>query len=186
MIIRYAHKLFLRLAIPISAQPCLGWSWLRHLQARYGIKWRRAYGESGAVNLEAVTTDLVEYKSSNKAGVITELYQAWPLDPHSSMRRQNRNILLLVDNASSHCDDGLTLTNVRVEKLPPNTTSKLQPLDQGFIYWVKRTVLSKKMDIALYEIENGNENPYKVGMLRGIQWCAEAWQDLSQQTIEHR
>ncbi|KAG3102779.1 hypothetical protein PI125_g14043 [Phytophthora idaei] len=94
------------------------------------------------------------------------------------MKEQERNILLLVDNAPSHCSDGVSLSNVRLEKLPPNTTSKLHPLDQGIIYCLKRDVLTRKMLHALDEIDAGNNKPYKVGMLKGIEWCAEAWQDL--------
>ena len=106
-------------------------------------------------------------------------------DVDQSMREKGRQILLLVDNASSHCEDGVLLTNVRVVKLPPNTTSKLLPLDQGIIYCIKRQVLRKKMEQALDLMEEGVSNPYKVGMLKGIQWCAEAWQELRPETIQH-
>ncbi|EEY56550.1 uncharacterized protein PITG_10093 [Phytophthora infestans T30-4] len=36
------------------------------------------------------------------------------------------------------------LSNVRVEKLPPNTTAKIQPLDQGIINSIQRFILSQK------------------------------------------
>ncbi|POM68346.1 Tigger transposable elementderived protein 6 [Phytophthora palmivora] len=92
----------------------------------------------------------------------TSIYQLWLQELDSSMRAEDRHVLLLVDNASSHTEEGLTLTNVRVEKLPPNTTSKLQPLDQGIIYCVKRSVLNKKMIRALEVIDDGtDDNPYK-------------------------
>jgi DDE superfamily endonuclease len=48
------------------------------------------------------------------------------------MRRQNRNIIFLVDNAPVHIIDTV-LTNIRVEFLPPNTTPYLQPCDAGII-----------------------------------------------------
>ncbi|KAJ8525445.1 hypothetical protein ON010_g15670 [Phytophthora cinnamomi] len=96
-----------------------------------------------------------------------------------------KHVLLLLDNASSHSEEGVPLTNVRVEKLPANTTSKLQPLDQGVIYCLKRAVLRTKMNHALEKIDEGVENPYKVGMLQGIKWCAAAWEELSGATIEH-
>ena len=57
----------------------------------------------------------------------------------SMMRRENRKIVLLADNATSH-KTGETiakLTNVRIYFLPPNTTSVLQPLDQGIIHNLK-------------------------------------------------
>lgn len=50
------------------------------------------------------------------------------------MRRQNRNILLLADNAPTHIiNENLPLTNINLHFLPPNTTSHLQPLDAGII-----------------------------------------------------
>src|SRR5271170_5436302 len=46
----------------------------------------------------------------------------------------NRHILLLVDNAPTHAlYENTNLTNIIIEYLPPNTTSHLQPCDQGII-----------------------------------------------------
>src|SRR5438105_2637791 len=54
------------------------------------------------------------------------------LDSH--MRVQNRNILLLVDNAPTHAlYENTNLTNIVIEHLLPNTTSHLQPCDQDII-----------------------------------------------------
>ena len=50
------------------------------------------------------------------------------------MVKEKRNILLLMDNVSSHspflCE---SFSNVKVVFLPVNTTSRLQPLDAGII-----------------------------------------------------
>ena len=52
----------------------------------------------------------------------------------SRIRVQNRHILLLVDNAPTHAlYENTNLTNIVIEYLPPNTTSHLQPCDQGII-----------------------------------------------------
>ena len=52
----------------------------------------------------------------------------------------DRKVVLLVDGFSAHktgldslANDGMTLNNVKVIFLPPNTTSVCQPLDQGII-----------------------------------------------------
>ena len=45
--------------------------------------------------------------------------------------KQKRKITLLVDNAPGHIADDYD--NIELVFLPPNTTSKLQPLDQGII-----------------------------------------------------
>lgn len=45
-------------------------------------------------------------------------------------------VLLLVDNAGGHADD-LSYDGVQIEFLPPNTTSLIQPMDQGIIRVLK-------------------------------------------------
>ena len=44
-----------------------------------------------------------------------------------------QKVLLIIDNAQSHIYNHLTLAFLEVHPLPPNTTSKLQPLDAGII-----------------------------------------------------
>ncbi|KAE9203524.1 hypothetical protein PF004_g18114 [Phytophthora fragariae] len=106
--------------------------------------------------------DAIQYKSTKKAWMTTDVVEAWLKDVNASMKDQGREILMLVDNASSHCPDGIVLYNVRLEKLPPNTTSMLQPLDQGIIYCLKRDVLTRVMLHALDEMDIGNKNPDKL------------------------
>ena len=47
------------------------------------------------------------------------------------MIRQNRKVLLLLDNAPCHPE--VELANVKMIHLPPNTTSDTQQLDSGII-----------------------------------------------------
>ena len=54
----------------------------------------------------------------------------------TELYKQKRKIVLLVDNAPGHSANDYN--NIELVFLPPNTTSKLQPLDQGTISWVKR------------------------------------------------
>jgi hypothetical protein len=62
----------------------------------------------------------------------------------SSTCRTGRKIMLISDNAPTHMVQGVTpeekhglkvfnLSNIKVVFLPPNVTSKAQPLDQGGI-----------------------------------------------------
>jgi len=82
-------------------------------------------------------------------------------------RYVNRPILLLIDNAPSHIADGLELRNVKVLCLPPNTTSKLQPLDAGIIAAFKKHYHKKQVLWGLDQLDV-RENPYKVHQLRAM------------------
>jgi len=48
------------------------------------------------------------------------------------MKKENRKILLLLDNAPVHNTDKV-FSNIELYYLPLNSTSKIQPLDQGII-----------------------------------------------------
>ena len=64
------------------------------------------------------------------------VFDLWLSEWNRELYKQKRKIALLVDNAPGHIADDYD--NIKLVFLPPNTTSKLQPLDQGIISWVKR------------------------------------------------
>jgi hypothetical protein len=115
------------------------------------------------------------------------MYQQWLVGLDEQMATEDRHILLLVDNASLHDETGLVLTHIRVEKLPPNTTAKFQPMDQGIIYCIKREVLNRKMQHAYYNIGKAEhvDNPFQVELLTALQWCESAWERVSEETIRN-
>lgn len=79
-----------------------------------------------------------------------ELFTEWLLGLHSNMMKQKQKILLLIDNCTAH-NNLPELGNVRVEFLPPNTTSCLQPLDQGVI---KKVLYHKEIVTLHSDIQN--------------------------------
>lgn len=73
-------------------------------------------------------------------------YQCFVPDVEQYLKNINVSFkaLLLIDNAPGHPTD-LEHPNVKVVFLPPNTTSLIQPLDQGIIrsfkaHYMKRTI----------------------------------------------
>lgn len=93
----------------------------------------------------------VTYKSNSKAWMRHDIFENWLRDLDYKLHMEQRKILLLIDNASSHTnpghiDDendnnnqdqiqtqGIRLTNIKLQYLPPNTTAHLQPCDAGII-----------------------------------------------------
>ena len=62
----------------------------------------------------------------------TYIFTEWITKINKLMKLKKRKVLLFLDNATSHTEP-LALSNVTLKFLPPNTTSKLQPLDLGII-----------------------------------------------------
>jgi DDE superfamily endonuclease/Tc5 transposase DNA-binding domain len=75
----------------------------------------------------------VDYAYNKKAWMTGILFESWIKKLDTLMRTQNRSILLLLDNAPGHVEEGVELTNIVIKYFPPNTTSHLQPLDAGII-----------------------------------------------------
>ena len=75
--------------------------------------------------------DYIEYGSSRNGWMTSTLYKSWITKLNQKMTKQNRKILLLVDNCPSPTQ--IPLSNVKIVFLPPNTTGLLQPLDLGVI-----------------------------------------------------
>jgi len=76
----------------------------------------------------------------------SEVYEDWLAKLDQRFRRQKRKILLFVDNCPAHPQIlEIELKAIKIIHLPPNTTSKLQPMDMGIIknlkfYYRKRIV----------------------------------------------
>ncbi len=74
----------------------------------------------------------VRYENTKKAWMNGLIWDKFLRDWDRKLRMINRKVLLLVDNAPSH-PEVANLTHIRVEKLPKNTTSLIQPCDAGII-----------------------------------------------------
>ena len=100
-------------------------------------------------------------------------------------RYVKRKVALVIDNAPSHVIEGLDseseLSNIEIILLPPNTTSKLQPLDAGIIAAFKKHYRRRQLAYALDLMDAGSvANPYKVSQLQAMRWTVRAWNGLDQ------
>ena len=103
------------------------------------------------------------------------------------LQNSNRFILLLLDNAGCHPESLESMfSNIKLCFLPPNTTSKLQPLDLGIIQNFKvhyRTLLLKYVIAKIDECECATEVIKSVNILVAIRWVAQAWAKVKKETI---
>jgi guanylate kinase len=69
------------------------------------------------------------------------LFEKWLSNFDKKMSLKGKKVLLLIDNYTAH-NTKKKFNSIRVEFLPPNTTSQLQPMDQGIIQNFK--ILNRK------------------------------------------
>ena len=97
----------------------------------------------------------VEYYSNKKGWMTTAVFNTWITNWNHNLRwmQGNRKVVLFVDQASSHVLQDLS--NIRIQFLPPNMTSKLQPMDQGVIRSLKCHYRSRLTERYLAGITEG-------------------------------
>ena len=95
----------------------------------------------------------VFWNSNKKAWMTTAVFEDWlevqfipEVKKYCRRKRIEFKILLILDNCSSHPDLSHVNENVQFLFLPPNTTSLIQPMDQGVIATLK--ALYKKITFA--------------------------------------
>ena len=81
-----------------------------------------------------------EYANQRKAWMTGPQFVKYVREFDADMRSQGRHVILFVDNCAAHPKDIPGLTYVKLEFFPPNTTSVLQPCDQGIIKKYERTL----------------------------------------------
>jgi hypothetical protein len=125
------------------------------------------------------------YTNNKKAWMTSLVFRDWILHFDKEKRQQNRQVLLLMDNASSHFVSELNLTNTTVEFLPPNTTSILQPIDAGICAAFKRRYRKMQMEYAIHLDEMGERDIYNIDLLRAMRWSEQAWYEITDKTIHN-
>lgn len=128
------------------------------------------------------------YDSSANAWMTGTIWERWLRRLDSKMVQQGRHVLLLIDNCSAHVDVA-GLKNVKVQFLPANTTSILQPCDQGVIRTLKayfRTALRRSIIDAIDgNEERGPEVVKKLTVLNAMEMLDDAWTKVTDQTIKN-
>ncbi len=128
----------------------------------------------------------VNYKWNTKAWIKALIFQEWIISFDKIIRFQNpaRKVILISDNAGFHDLNGIELKNVKLKFLPPNTTSKLQPLDAGIIACFKRKYRKHFICFLLNEYEQ-NFNSKKLDILAAIRFIVKSLSEVTENTIKN-
>ncbi|KAE8204004.1 hypothetical protein CF327_g7740 [Tilletia walkeri] len=117
-----------------------------------------------------------QYRANKKGWMTGAMFKEW-LEAFDK-QMEGRKVCLLLDNASSH-DPSVETQNVEVIFLPPNTTSVIQPLDQGIIRSLKVHYRRRYYNIVLERMEeiNREEAIKRWDILDTIHAVVAAWKD---------
>lgn len=127
----------------------------------------------------------VIWRSNKTAWMTAAFMEDWLVQLNARMRQQNRNILLFMDNATSH--PKMELSNIKLVFFPPNTTSRLQPMDQCVIYTMKlhyRKRILSRLCREMDSVDNVSALCKSINVLDAIQWLAASVNSISKECVE--
>ncbi|XP_041357847.1 tigger transposable element-derived protein 6-like [Gigantopelta aegis] len=103
-----------------------------------------------------VTDIPVDYQNNANAWMAGVLFRQWCCDLDRDAKRKEKNCL--VDNCSAHSADvDAKLKNLKLIFLPLNTTSCIQPCDQGIIHNLKYFYRQQIVNRIVTEIDSGQD-----------------------------
>ncbi|KAK3759236.1 hypothetical protein RRG08_054955 [Elysia crispata] len=131
----------------------------------------------------------VDYTANKKAWMTSSIFEKW-------LRKfvlQGRSVAMVVDNcpAHTHIDD---LRSIKLVFLPPNTTSHLQPCDQGIINSLKHhyraRVVRKYLDhikdkMTAVSAEPTTSETFRITVLDALCDLRSVWDKVTEKTIKN-
>lgn len=124
----------------------------------------------------------VVYKNNKKAWMTAQLFEEYVRQLDRRFAAQQRNVLIVLDNASAHVDLG-NLAAIKLLFLPPNTTALAQPLDQGIIRCVKQTYRKNLLRRMLLAMDSNKT--YSIDLLGAIHLLAHSWMQVLPATVQN-
>ena len=123
------------------------------------------------------------YRAQAKSWMDSFLFEEWVKELDKRFVREDRKVALIIDHCPAHTRiKGLNA--VELIFLPPNTTSKTQPMDQGVIRSVKAIYRKKIIQRIIREVDAGKGIP-KISMLDAMQLLQSAWSEIKEATVQH-
>ncbi|KAG0441759.1 Tigger transposable element-derived protein 6 [Dictyocoela muelleri] len=115
----------------------------------------------------------------------TKIFEKWIIRFNEKMLKENRKILLLLDNATCHSNK--KFSNVELCFLPKNTTALIQPCDQGIIKSFKDSftnLLTDQLISDIGSIESIDGCIKKTNILTVLCLTKIAWERVRPESIK--
>ena len=121
------------------------------------------------------------YRSQNKSWMDSILFEEWVREIDRRFTAEGKKIALVVDNCPAYPSID-NLVSVDLIFFPPNTTSKLQPVDQGVIRSLKAYYKSLSVRKLIEAIEKNKPLP-EFSILDAVRMLDVAWEKLQKKRL---
>lgn len=116
------------------------------------------------------------WRNNKRAWMTSAIFKEWLF--WLDARMHNRKVALLMDNFSAHestyKEIGHQLQNIFIIWLPPNSTTRYQPLDQGIIYTWKVYWKRQWIHYMMAQFDQGFDPLSTITILDAIRWGISA------------
>lgn len=126
----------------------------------------------------------VFYYANQNAWMTSGIYTNYFTRMNDLFQSQSRKVLIFVDNFAGH--PNLSLSHIRFDFFPPNTTSHLQPLDQGIIHSFKSKYKANLLSLVLSDDLDASECKSKLknlDLLTAIRILYSSWSEVKADSI---
>ena len=141
----------------------------------------RLTGVAAGSEIEEKRPMFVIDKSKTPRWMDSQIFEEWVCKLDQTFRMEGRKIALIIDICPAHPSVS-DLTNVQLVFLPPNTTSVLQPMDQGVIRSLKAHCQGRVVRRLCRALDKTETLP-KISILQAMKILVSLWKAVSAQTI---
>ena len=122
-----------------------------------------------------------QYQANKRAWFTQAIFTQWLQQLDRRFQCQKRSVLMIVDNCPAHNSvSGLKATTLVF--LPPNTTSRTQPMDQGVI----RNLKHHYRQLVLRRLTQCSDiSDFKLNVLDSLHYLHQSWEKVTPSTISN-
>ena len=120
-------------------------------------------------------------RAQKKSWMNSELFEEWVREQDQKFENEGRKVVLIIDNCPAHPVIE-NLKPITLYFLPPNTTSALQPMDQGVIWSLKSKYRTHIIQKVLAAIDQRKQLPV-ISILEAMKVLVLCWNEVGKEAI---
>ena len=121
------------------------------------------------------------YRAQKKSWMNSELFEEWVREQDEKFENEGRKVALIINNCPAHPVIE-NLKSITLHFLPPNTTSALQPMDQGVIWSLKSKYRTHIIQNVLAAIDQGKQLPV-ISIVEAVKVLVLSRSEVSKEAI---